>query len=350
LNKVILVSFLFDERDWIPAFDKRNMASSTFRRVGTSLAQLLRDRPILSNSVLCSSLYVIGDISAQYVEQRVLVNSDEDNEDKDKEDEDQPYQYQNPYLQQSADKTSINNEELKANTTKNHLLSNSFSPSLTSFEFEWDHDRTKQIATFGGVITGPLLATWYPLLERLAQQHGLAKFGTLAVPVAKVVMDELVLEPPFLLFFFGFMTAVEEGGSWESYKLKLSREYMPTYQTSLAGWPLILFLNFRFVPVFAQPAVVNVFCVFWNGFLSYRNARSCSSSLSSSSSSSMDKDYDFDVRVMQENIQPMTRGPDGIPLMSQQQRQYEENPSSSSTEAVQKRHAKIQRSKTYLVK
>jgi hypothetical protein len=332
------------------------MASSTFRRVGTSLAQLLRDRPIVSNSVLCASLYVIGDMSAQYVEQRVLVNSDEDNDDKDKKDEEQQYQYQNPYQQQSTNKTRIKNDELKENTKRNNnnnFMSKSFSPSsltLMSFEFEWDHDRTIQIATFGGVITGPLLATWYPLLERLAQQHGLARFGTLAVPVAKVCMDELVLEPPFLLFFFGFMTAVEEGGSWESYKHKLSREYIPTYQTSLAGWPLILFLNFRFVPIFAQPAVVNVFCVFWNGFLSYRNAQSCSSSLSSSS---MDKDFDFDVRVRQENIQPMTRGSDGMPLVSQQQRQHrpdEESPISSSTKAGQKRHAKIQRSKTYLVK
>ena len=40
------------------------------------------------------------------------------------------------------------------------------------------------------------------------------------------------------------------------------------------GWPLVLLINFRYVPVFAQSAVVNACCVVWNGFLSYRNAKS----------------------------------------------------------------------------
>ena len=212
-----------------------------FQRYSQAVSNSFKERPVISNSMLCIGLYTAGDICAQYVEQKYQVHEDDDNEN---------------------DKT---NDESK------NMTSNQSSSNFTSMN--WDYERTGRISSYGACVTGPLLAVWYPFLERLTKRNNIARFGTLAVPCAKVFMDEIVLEPPFLLVFFGYMN-IAEGGNMQTYKQKISNEYIPTYTTSLMGWPIVLLINFRYVPVFAQSAVVNICCVVWNGFLSYRNAKS----------------------------------------------------------------------------
>ena len=204
-----------------------------FQRYRDTVSKAFKERPVVANSMLCIGLYTAGDISAQYVEQKY----------------------------QTAEERE---EYTKKNTKLVHYAQDNYA---------WDYERTGRISSYGAFITGPLLAVWYPFLERLTKSNNIARFGTLAVPLAKVFMDEFVLEPPFLLVFFGYMN-IAEGGTIDSYKNKLSNEYIPTYITSLMGWPLVLLINFRYVPVFAQSAVVNACCVVWNGFLSYRNAKS----------------------------------------------------------------------------
>ena len=50
------------------------------------------------------------------------------------------------------------------------------------------------------------------------------------------------------------------------------RELPGAWVTSLMTWPAVLLATFRFVPVYAQPAMMNVFAILWDGFLSHRNA------------------------------------------------------------------------------
>ena len=275
-----------------PNVTRRFFMYHYFQKYSQAVSNSFKERPVISNSMLCIGLYTAGDICAQYVEQKYQTVNEDDVENDD-------------------DPGHANN------TTKNDITTKKFgssSSSSSSMVFTWDYERTGRISSYGACVTGPLLAVWYPFLERLTKRHNLARFGTLAVPCAKVFMDEIVLEPPFLLVFFGYMN-VAEGGNIQTYQHKLSNEYLPTYTTSLMGWPIVLLLNFRYVPVFAQSAVVNICCVVWNGFLSYRNAKSSAITTTNKSIMATTATIDGDVATTddtnkkeQQQTQSTTRG------------------------------------------
>ena len=48
----------------------------------------------------------------------------------------------------------------------------------------------------------------------------------------------------------------------------MERELGPTYVKSVALWSPVQILNFRFVPVYLQPALVNTAAAFWNVHIS----------------------------------------------------------------------------------
>ncbi len=117
-----------------------------------------------------------------------------------------------------------------------------------------------------------MVAVWYPYLDRLCNQYKVAaRFGVWGAPILKVLADEFIMSPPMLCVFYGYMN-VCEGGSLEAYEQKLRSEFLRSWLTSMATWPVVLLGTFRFLPVHAQTPFISVFCIVWDAFLSHRNA------------------------------------------------------------------------------
>lgn len=189
----------------------------------------MEEHPIASNSFLCLNLWIAGDALAQNSEHQMELRH---------------YKLQNKH---NKDDNSV--------------------PT-----FHYDFVRTAQCASYGALFMGPLLATWYPWLDRVTQQANLTvRYGIWAPYIAKVAADEFIQDPPVLLAFYGYMNLCE-GGNWETYQHKLKEEFWRSWFTSLAVWPIVLLATFRYLPVYAQAPLINACGVVWDGFLSHRNA------------------------------------------------------------------------------
>ena len=202
--------------------------------------------PVKANSLLCFSLWVCGDSLAQYSEFRIKQQQQQQQQGKD------------------DDKEPINR-----------------SPT---FAQHYDYLRTAQCAGYGAFITGPLVALWYPWLDKMTVKYlgnrksskstsftrVLPSSSPWTGPIFKVLLDEFVMDPPQIAVFFGYMT-VCEGQGWKEFQQKLRSEFWTTWLTSLAVWPVVLLGTFRFLPLYYQAPVINACAIVWDGFLSYRN-------------------------------------------------------------------------------
>mmetsp|Transcript_39775 Transcript_39775/g.43058 ORF Transcript_39775/g.43058 Transcript_39775/m.43058 type:complete len:248 (-) Transcript_39775:111-854(-) len=196
----------------------------------------LEHHPVVSNSAICLNLWVVGDVLAQYAEHKNVVIKSE----------------------------NTNSTEI------DYSSSSSLSHSFWKDQLDWV--RTVQCASYGAFVTGPILAIWYPYLDRVCLKYKLAlRYGVWAAPIAKVAADEFLMDPPTLVLFFGYMNACE-GGTLESFQSKLQTQFFPSWFTSLAIWPVVLLGTFRFFPVPFQAPVINVCCIVWDAFLSHRNS------------------------------------------------------------------------------
>jgi protein Mpv17 len=184
------------------------------------LKHFMENSPILSNSLLCLKLFIAGDLCAQYSENRYLQDGDGSAWD---------------------------------------LL---------------DTKRTAQCAVYGATVTGPILATWYPFMEQVCIKYKVAaRYGPWGAPILKVLADEFLMDPPCLVSFFFWMNLCE-GGDMATLQNKLQTQFLPSWMASLAVWPVVLLGTFRFAPLYAQAPIISIFCIGWDGFLSYRNTLS----------------------------------------------------------------------------
>lgn len=132
-----------------------------------------------------------------------------------------------------------------------------------------NHDfmRTARLTFYGGAIFGPALTKWYQLLNRL-------KFPspTKAV-VYRVWLDQAILTPAAVAFFFGTMSIMEgEGFSGAAERIRTA--YQPTLIRNWAVFIPTQIINFAVVPHHLRFVVVSVVSLFWNTYLSAVNAQS----------------------------------------------------------------------------
>lgn len=219
----------------------RTKTKSFFASTSKRVNYWFEHHPVASNSILCLNLWVLGDFVAQYSEQKLL-----------------------PHGEDSNEKLSQNPNE------ESSTLSSS--SSSTFWRDQLDLTRTAQCASYGAFVTGPILALWYPYMDRVCNKYKLAlKYGLWAAPIAKVAADEFLMDPPTLVLFFGYMN-VCEGGDRNDFIEKVRTQFFPSWYTSLAVWPVVLLGTFRFLPVPVHAPVINVCCIVWDAFLSHRNA------------------------------------------------------------------------------
>ncbi|KAH7924111.1 hypothetical protein BV22DRAFT_533909 [Leucogyrophana mollusca] len=132
-----------------------------------------------------------------------------------------------------------------------------------------NHDfmRTARLTFYGGAFFGPALTKWYQLLNRI-------KFPspTKAV-IYRVWLDQAVLTPVAVGFFFGTMSILE-GKGISGAQERISSAYTPTL---IRNWGVFIptqIINFAIVPHHLRFVVVSVVSLFWNTYLSAVNAKS----------------------------------------------------------------------------
>lgn len=229
--------------------------SQTSSKVTGRLKYWMKNHPIVSNSVLCVNLWIVGDFAAQYSEMRYLTHDGDD-------------------ADNSSSTTSTASTDSSLAPRKTTGEGSAVELDNFSFWDEVDVFRTAKCAGFGAFVTGPILATWYPFLEGVCVKYNVVgRYGLWGAPVLKVLADEFIMDPPCLLMFFGYMN-VCEGGTMDTFQKKIESQFLPSWLTSLAIWPFVLLGTFRFVPTYAQAPIINACCIVWDGFLSHRNTLS----------------------------------------------------------------------------
>ncbi|KAL5495889.1 SYM1 [Sanghuangporus weigelae] len=137
---------------------------------------------------------------------------------------------------------------------------------------KYDFARTARLAFYGGALFGPIMTKWYQLLNRLQFAS-----PTKAL-VYRVWLDQAVLTPAAVGFFFTSMTFLEGKGISEA-KRRVEAAYIPTI---LRNWGVFVptqVINFSVVPAHMRFVFVGVVSLFWNTYLSYANAQQAKAAL-----------------------------------------------------------------------
>jgi hypothetical protein len=219
------------------------------QNAGQLTQHFFTQHPIRANSLLCLNFWVVGDILAQYTEHRMLLQQQQE----------QDHDKVNP-----VHVLPVVDSRKDENTTK------------SSSSFTIDYNRTIKCASFGAVVAGPLVAMWYPYMERVSKSYKLAsKYGPWGPPIAKVMADQCFMDPPCIALYYSYMHVYEHGGSVDLPQLKhtLKTEMWPTWVMSCMTWPIVMLGTFRYLPIHFQAPLVNICCIAWDGYLSHRNAK-----------------------------------------------------------------------------
>ncbi|KAF8626911.1 hypothetical protein AX15_004628 [Amanita polypyramis BW_CC] len=128
-----------------------------------------------------------------------------------------------------------------------------------------DFARTARLTFYGGALFGPSMTAWYGLLNRI-------KFASPRKAIVyRVWLDQAVLTPFAVVFFYGAMSALE-GKAHEAVE-RVQNAYVPTL---LRNWSVFIptqIINFSVVPHHLRVPVICVVGLFWNTYLSLDNAR-----------------------------------------------------------------------------
>ncbi|THU91587.1 hypothetical protein K435DRAFT_780632 [Dendrothele bispora CBS 962.96] len=131
----------------------------------------------------------------------------------------------------------------------------------------WDHDfaRTARLTFYGGCFFGPAMTKWYQFLNKI--QFASPTRAT----IFRVGLDQAVLTPAAVAFFFGSMSVLE--GKPQEAIPRIQAAYVPTLIRNWGVFVPTQIINFSIVPHHLRFVVVSVVSLFWNTYLSIANAR-----------------------------------------------------------------------------
>uniref|UniRef100_A0A3Q3DYT2 Mitochondrial inner membrane protein Mpv17 n=1 Tax=Hippocampus comes TaxID=109280 RepID=A0A3Q3DYT2_HIPCM len=115
-----------------------------------------------------------------------------------------------------------------------------------------DARRTAKMMSIGFFFVGPVVGSWYKVLDRLVTG------GSKSAAIKKMLIDQLCFAPCFLGAFLS-LSGVLNGLSVEQNVAKLRRL-----------WPPVQIANFYFIPLHHRLAVVQVVAVAWNSYLTWK--------------------------------------------------------------------------------
>ncbi|VVT43539.1 uncharacterized protein SAPINGB_P000031 [Magnusiomyces paraingens] len=118
-----------------------------------------------------------------------------------------------------------------------------------------------------GFVQALLQYCWYAVLNSLYKEDNLF-LSTLK----RVLTDQLFYSPISLFAFFIYSTIVMGRGDRAALIVKLRSAYLQTLVVNYAVWPAAQFVNFLLMPVSLQVPFASTVGVFWNAYLSLKNA------------------------------------------------------------------------------
>ena len=131
----------------------------------------------------------------------------------------------------------------------------------------------KRLAIFGFyglAITGPLFHWWYGFLERMVRNNNINGAASVAT---KVVVDRVILTPPFLLFTLAYIQALLTLQPKEAVT-NVKKAYGGALIANWKWWTIAQLVNFNYVPQEGRDLFGNLVAVFWNTYLSVINVQS----------------------------------------------------------------------------
>ncbi|XP_069707158.1 protein Mpv17 [Phaenicophaeus curvirostris] len=126
--------------------------------------------------------------------------------------------------------------------------------------------RTLKMMAIGFGFVGPVVGSWYRVLDRLVPGN------TKVVAVKKMVLDQGGFAPCFLGCFLA-VTGTVNGLSVEENWAKIQQDYVDALLTNYCIWPPVQIANFYFVPLQHRLAVVQCVAIVWNCYLSWKANR-----------------------------------------------------------------------------
>ena len=74
---------------------------------------------------------------------------------------------------------------------------------------------------------------------------------------------------PMWISSFFFVQTLMQGLGLRKAVEEVQKKFIPVYKNNLKVWPVVSFLNFKFVDPLYQILVVSSFAIIWNAYLSY---------------------------------------------------------------------------------
>ena len=128
-----------------------------------------------------------------------------------------------------------------------------------------DLRRTFAFLIYGGAITGPVFHWWYGWLERTCKN---IKNENRKV-VAKVLLDRLLITPPFLvltLFILQYLQTLKGKTSWQFVKKNFKQSLTANWKV----WTIAQIVNFKYISPEYRVLFGNLVALWWNIYLSKR--------------------------------------------------------------------------------
>ncbi|KAG1653002.1 hypothetical protein FOA52_007857 [Chlamydomonas sp. UWO 241] len=130
-----------------------------------------------------------------------------------------------------------------------------------------DPVRCAWTAGFGAAFMGPVGHFWYLGLDIVCTKMFIP--GTALFTAAKVTLDSLVLGPAYVLAFYGWGAAFIDKTGFEGFRVKVEKDFLPTFAAEMMVWPAFQTFNFTRIPVKHQLLSVNLMSLLDACFLSW---------------------------------------------------------------------------------
>lgn len=126
------------------------------------------------------------------------------------------------------------------------------------------------MAAFGFFITAPATHYWHKILEMLfPTKDKKGKTDDLS-PLKKVLLDVFTFGPVLNALALAYISTVVDGRSMEFTKRKLTEDYPGVVINAWKVWPLIHFVNYKYIKPQLRVPFVSVASFFWSVFLIMR--------------------------------------------------------------------------------
>ncbi|KAI8339366.1 hypothetical protein BC941DRAFT_349418 [Chlamydoabsidia padenii] len=144
--------------------------------------------------------------------------------------------------------------------------------------FQFDISRNARFALYNFSVA-PMVGTWYMFLDRFfpvpvanpaAVAQKVIKRSADIVALKRMVADQCLFAPAGLLLFFTTM-GIAETGSLEGAQERLKDAFIPALITNYKVWPLVQWINFKWMPLPFRLPFVSSLGILWNVYLSWLN-------------------------------------------------------------------------------